>query len=208
MNIDDELSSFSRCRAKTLELTDSLNQQQLNYSPRDDKWSVGEVLHHLFLTEKTYRDDLAQLIELKKKGKRGVVNRSFSEIDLRFMFLPEFVMRLGEVPIAIFSSLMPRNMRNFLIRNRLVPFQNPSIASPRQGIAGDELRKMLTRSLAETEKLIRSNRSLNYNSMIHKHPILGVNTAPQLIHIQTLHEERHQAQIREIKGDRDFPSSR
>ncbi len=207
MSIDTEISAFGRCRTKTLEMTESLSQQQLDYSPAAERWSVGEVLHHLFLTEKTYRDDLAKLIELKKSGKRSVLNRSFSDIDIRFLFLPKFVMRLGEIPIGIFSNLMPRDFRDFLIRNRLIPFQNPSISDPQKGIAGAQLRKMLTASLAETEKLIRSNARLNFDSMIHKHPVLGINSAPQLIRIQTSHEERHQSQIKEIKNHRDFPSS-
>jgi len=207
MKINDELAELGRCRAKTLELIESLNQHQFDYSPGSDRWSVGEVLHHLFLTEKTYRDDMAKLVELKKSGKRSVVRRSFSEIDLRFFFLPEFVLRLGEIPMEIFTRLMPREIRDYLIRNRLIPFQNPSISAPRKGIARDELRRMLTASLGETEKLIRSNPSLNYDSMIHKHPILGINTVPQLVRIQSLHEERHQSQIKEIKNHRDFPSA-
>ncbi len=207
MNMDEELAEFKRCRAKTLELTESLNQRQMDFPPGTDKWSVGEVMHHLFLTEKTYRDDLVRLIELKKSGKRSVVRRSFSDIDLRFFFLPEFVMRLSEIPIEIFTRLMPGGIRDALIRNRLIPFQNPSVSAPKKGIAGDELRRMLTASFAETEKLIHSNSGLNYDSMIHKHPVLGINTAPELVHIQTLHEERHQSQIKDIKDDRDFPSA-
>ncbi len=207
MTIDEELDEFKRCRAKTLELTESLNQHQFDFSPGTDRWSVGEVLHHLFLTEKTYRDDLARLIDLKKSGKRSVVRRSFSDIDLRFLFLPEFVLRLGEIPMEICTRFMPGGFRDFLIRNRLVPFQNPSVSAPQKGIARDELRKMLTASMAATEKLIRSNPDLKYDSMIHKHPVLGINTAPELVRIQSLHEERHQSQIKEIKKDRDFPSA-
>ncbi len=207
MKIEDELSDFIRCRAKTLELITSLNQVQLDYSPGNDRWSVGEVLHHLLLTEKTYRDDLARLIELKKSGKRSVVERSFSDINLRFLFFPEFFYRLGEIPISICTRLMPMEIRDFLIRNRFIPFQNPSVSAPKKGIAGDELRRMLSTSIAETGALIRSNPKLNYDSMIHKHPILGVNSAPQLVRIQISHEERHQSQIKEIKKHRDFPSA-
>jgi hypothetical protein len=207
MNIETELGAFSRCRARTLAVTAPLIQRQMDYVPQSGKWSVGEVLHHLFLTERTYRGDLARLIELKKSGKESVLKRSFSEIDVTFLFLPKFVLRWGEIPMGIFSSLMPGAIRDFMIRNRLIPFQNPSIATPRKGIGVDELRGMLRTSIAETESLIRSNIGLDFNSMVHKHPILGVNTATELVRIQESHEERHQSQINEIMSHRGFPSN-
>jgi uncharacterized damage-inducible protein DinB len=58
-------------RAETLRLCAGVTQEQSEFMPAPEKWSVGEVLDHLLLAEKLYRDIFATLIELQKSGRRA-----------------------------------------------------------------------------------------------------------------------------------------
>ena len=45
----------------------SLDQAQLDRSPSEEKWSVGEVLHHLILVDMANKALLNRLVEREKK---------------------------------------------------------------------------------------------------------------------------------------------
>jgi hypothetical protein len=52
-------------RARTLRLCAGMTQAQSDYSPAVGKWSAGEVLDHLLLAEKLYRDIFVRLIQMQ-----------------------------------------------------------------------------------------------------------------------------------------------
>ena len=80
---------FRSVRTATLGLADTLSEQQAAFVPAPGKWSIGEVLDHLLLAEKLYRDRFAKLIELKKAGQKAELQSDFSEIDTSVLFIPK-----------------------------------------------------------------------------------------------------------------------
>src|SRR5437764_1176452 len=131
--LGESLEEFRRTRARTLALAGGLSQEQLDYVPAPGKWSVGEVLDHVLLAEGTNRGQVIKLIELKRAGRRPELRLTFADLNVSVAYLPRSALQLLETPLTLVSMLVPDGLRNYLTRNRLVPFQNPDVAAPRRG---------------------------------------------------------------------------
>ncbi len=191
------LGRVRRVRAKTLELVRGASQDQLDGRPAPGRWSPGEVLDHLILSDRIYRADIERLFELARAGERPLVRRSFADLNPSVLFFPKPLLPLLEPPLAVMNLFLPRSLRDRIARTRWIPAQNPDAAEPRRGRAGDALRRELEQSLAATEALFRSAGSLDLEAMEHEHPLLGRRDLDGLLGFIADHEERHQAQIRE-----------
>ncbi len=166
---------------------------------------MGEVLDHLLLGEALNRRNIAELIDLAKSGCRPYLKRTFADMNASIAYIPKAMLHFLEVPFRLWSMVVPRSVREFLIRNRLVPAQSPDVGIPRKGRSLDELRQELRTARQETEALFAANPTLDYHAMMHQHPLLGVNNVLQLLRIVALHEQRHQSQITDILAHRGFP---
>src|ERR1043165_8625391 len=205
--IEESLEEFRETRARTLALVGKLTQAELDYSPTRGKWSAGEVLDHVLLAEGTNRDQIARLIELKRSGRRPGLNLTFSDLDVSVARIPPSALSLFEAPLTLLNMFVPDSLRNYLTRNRLVPFQNPGVAAPRSGRPAPRLRDDLIASLRETEVLFQNHRDLDYGEMVIRHPLLGRYDVPGLLRFMSAHEQRHQSQINDIISDPRFPRS-
>ena len=204
-NYPAELDLFRSTRAATMSLADPLTEAQATFTPAPGKWSAGEVLDHILLAEKLYRDQFAQLIALAKVGKKAEITRSFNDIDISILSIPKAALPLMEIPFRMMSLFTPNFMREALIRYRVAPAQAPRIAEPRKGRALNDLRRDLQSSLAETVSLFDSSAGLDYRAMRSSHPLMGTNNLLQLVRLMTMHEQRHQEQIRIIERSPAFP---
>jgi uncharacterized damage-inducible protein DinB len=200
-----DLALFGAARQRTLELVAGLTQVQIEFSPAAGQWSVGEVLDHLLLAEALNRRDIAELINLAKSGRRPYLMRTFADVNVSMAYIPKSMLPYLEAPFRLFSMVVPRSAREFLTRYRLVPAQSPDIGTPRKGRSLDELRQELGSSLHEMEALFAAHPTLDYQAMIHQHPLMGVNNVLQLLRIVALHEQRHQSQLGDIVRLPGFP---
>jgi len=199
------LDRVRRVRRETLRLTGDLDQERLDRRPSPRRWSVGEVLDHLILSDRFYRGDVERLFELARAGERPVLRRSFADLDPSILFFPKRLLPLLEPPLAVMNLFMPRSLRDWIARNRLIPAQNPEISEPRPGRPAEELRHELAESLEETEAVFRDAEGLDLTAIEHYHPLLGKRDLAGLLDFIADHEERHQAQIREILSTRGRP---
>lgn len=202
------LEPFRAARSETLALAGAVNDQQASFTPAAGKWSIGEVLDHILLAEKLYRDRFEKLIAMKRAGQKPELRSSFEEINTSVMFIPRPVLPALEVPFRMLNLFLPGAVRETLTRHRIMPAQAPSIAIPRKGRGVEELRKELEESLALTEKLFHSNADLDFREMRLSHPLMGSNNVLQLVRIMTLHEQRHQEQIRAVQRAPGYPANR
>lgn len=194
----EEIDRFATTRVQTLALTNDLSQERLDRRPASGKWSIGEVLDHLLLSEEFYRGEIERLIDLARSGREPVLRRSFSDVDVSIGFIPKSLLSLFEIPITFAGLFVPNAVREAILRNRLIPAQNPSFATPRHGRSADELREELVASLAKTRAILETNTDLDYRRMVIQHPLMGSNDVPGMLRFLALHEQRHQDQIREI----------
>jgi len=205
LRLRTSLAEFRATRARTLALADGLSQEQLDYAPAPGKWSAGEVLDHLLLAEGANRGHVAKLIELKRGAQRPELSLTFSDLNVSIARVPRSALTLLETPLALLNTFVPDGLRNFLTRNRLVPFQNPDVAAPRSRRSAHRLRAELADSLRETEALFRNNPDLDYGGMVVRHPLLGSYDVPGLLRFMSAHEQRHQSQIADILSDPRLP---
>jgi len=193
-----ELASAQAARNGTLSMTTGLSQVQMDFSPGVGVWSVGEILDHLLLTDQIYRHEIAQLIDLARTGRRPFVSRTLVDFNISPAFIPRPLLPFSELPFRMFNLFMPRPVREFMFRYRLVPARNADIANPRKGRNISDLRGELESSIKQTTELLNANPGLNYRKLVFDHPLLGANNVLELLRILAAHELRHQDQIREI----------
>lgn len=194
-------------RTHTLAMVQKLSQSQMDYKPAPSKWSIGEVLDHLILGQRLNLSYIAEVIGMKKAGRRPVLRLSFTDVDVSIGYLPKSILPALEVPFSVLSMFLPDGVRDFMTRYRLVPAQNPELTAPRHSRPADELRNDLISCLKETEALLESNAHLDYGEMLIQHPLLGNNNVSGLLRFLALHEQRHQVQIEEILTSLRFPDA-
>jgi hypothetical protein len=202
-----ELEEFRATRRRTLAIAEQLTEEQLEFTPGPNQWSVGEVLDHMILAEQVNRRQIAKLIEMKRQGSVAELNLTFSDLNISVAGVSRYLLPLIEGPITFMNMFVPGGLRNYLTRHRLVPFRNPDVATPRPGRSATELFNDLTEALQGTEMLLRNNSDLDFNELILRHPLLGSYDVPGLLRFMAAHEQRHQSQINNIMASPRFPNS-
>ncbi len=203
--IPNELQDMKKARETTLDLVSELTQLQFDHTPRQGGWSIGEVLHHLILTDAIITKDVTDLLELHHAGKKTVVNRSLVEFDVSIAPIPKSFLKFAAVPFTINSRLLPKAMLNYMARSRWVPFRHPSAANPTSGLLAKDLRCDLTESHESLAAVFEGDPEVDYTRLIHKHPLFGVNNIVEVLVFGANHEGRHQEQIRDILRSADLP---
>ena len=201
-SVRESLDEFHETRARTLAMINGLTQDQLDFVPASNRWSIGEVLDHMLLGERLNRDQVARLIKLKQEGKRPELRLTLSDLNVSVAGLPRSLLPLFEAPLTLMNMFVPDGLRNYLTRTRVVSFRNPDQATPHAGRTAAELRGDLMASLQETEKLFQNNPDLDYEEMFIQHPLLGRYDVPGLLRFMSAHEQRHQSQIEQIATKR------
>jgi hypothetical protein len=199
------LARFRAVRDKTLAMVRILTQKQIDFSPADGVWSIGQNIDHLLLSEKLYRTQIHRLIALAREGKATNIDISLQQVNSSFGFIPREVMPIFSVPMKMFNMFVPHVVRENLIRYPLIPALNPSVSEPVRGRPLEELCQTLQSSIGETEELFRGQLPPNLKQMTLSHAILGNNNVGQILGILGAHEERHQGQIRTVIGNPNFP---
>ena len=203
----DSLNELASARAQTLRLVAPLSQPQLDFAPRPGKWSIGEILDHLLLAEGLYRGEIARLIELKRAGRRPYIKRSFDDINVSPLHLPDVVLPWLTLPLAVMNIFVPAIVRELATEYIPLPMRNPDRATPRPRRRGEDLRAGLVSSLAETRALLATHADLDFREMVSEHPLMGASNVPQILTFLARHERRHQSQIGRVRADPRFPVS-
>lgn len=203
--VEQSLNEFRATRERTLATAGGLTQEQLDFAPGPNRWSVGEVLDHIGLATGINSDQIARLIELKNAGRNPTLDLSFSDLNISIAYVPRSLLSFFAVPLTFLNTLVPNSVRNYLTRNVVVPFQNPDAAAPRRGRTVSALNSDLTGSLKKTEALFQNYPHLNYEEMVLRHPLLGSYDVPGLLRFMAAHEQRHQSQINHIIASPQFP---
>lgn len=203
--IERALAELAAARAQTLAAIAPLSQPQLDFSPVPGCWSIGEVVDHVMLAEALYRGEIARLVDLARQGRRPYLKRSFAEINVSPLHLPNQVLTMLEVPFGIMSRLIPGPVRSLVTEFPILPTRNPDLATPKARRPAAGLRAALADSLAATRALVEANHDLDFTRMISEHPLTGPSTAPQILEFLAQHERRHQRQMERVRGDSRFP---
>lgn len=203
------LPALDRVRATreaTLDLVADLSQEQLDHRPAPGRWSAGEVLDHLALTDRVYARDLTDLTERAAAGEGTRLRRTFADLDPSILFLPRSALPFLELPLTVMSRLLPTRLRDTLASARWLPAHHPDRTTPRPNRPRDDLLRELASGPDEIATILEAHPELDPDSLTHSHPLLGVHTVPQLLHFLADHEARHHGQLRDVLGKTGFPS--
>lgn len=192
-----ELELLRASRAQTLSRIEALSQAQIDFSPAPDKWSAGEIVHHLILSEEIARRDVHELIQLTRSGQRPLLERSFADFDIAPAFVPKSLLALApvETSFKLFMAVFPDCLRDLAVRSNLFKAQHAEEATPTRGLPKADLCDGLSTALRETEDLFAANADLPWDRMIRRHPLSGTTTVPRAVRLLALHEQRHHDQI-------------
>jgi uncharacterized damage-inducible protein DinB len=159
-----------------LDAVEQLSEEQWNFKPGPLRWSVGQVVEHIMLSESLLFNAVEQALaakpnpewETKTKGKLELLERVMPSRDRRAQ-APEIIRPLSKLP-------RPEVMSRF-----------------------KEVR-------AKTIKFVeQTNAPLKQHTYDHPFPVFSTLNAHQWLMYIPLHHIRHNKQIAEVKADPKFP---
>ena len=157
-------------RKKIVDLTSSLNDEELNFKSTEDSWSVLDILQHIMKIEIIFY--MAIKNSLKPENKL----ESF-----------DYIYR-----IDIFT-------RNFIL-NRKNKMKAPPVAAPDDDMSYDQIVSRLERNRQNVKKIIFSNLNKDLFAQGSVYPITGDKAINVFLWLDLLgvHDQKHYEQIKEI----------
>jgi hypothetical protein len=152
----------------------SLDQGQVDWKPAPGRWSVGEVLHHLVLSNRSFARAVAKLAD---QGRRE-----------------------GRAAAADSRRSWPR-LRSFADVAASGPVKNPDRVTPTHGLLVEQLRHDLVEAHRAVEAQIPALAGLDLAALRLPHPLGFELNLYQWTDITGAHERRHLAQIEAILAD-------
>jgi hypothetical protein len=164
-------------RDQVLKESSTLTDAQWNFKTAPDRWSVGEVVHHLALAE-------ALLFDLQQKQVSGPAATAEQLAAVK-----------GKD--AIIRKAVPDRTKKFQAPEPLQPGKDSKLTTQKDILAAFRERRTKTIDYASKTKDDLRNR-------VGESPV-GPMDAYQSLLFMAAHSERHLAQLREVKADPNFP---
>jgi uncharacterized damage-inducible protein DinB len=206
VRIEQAFDELATVRAATSAAAAGLTQPQLDFRPGAGRWSIGEIVDHLLLAEQLYRREIEGLIVLKRAGKRPYLTRSFADVNVAPIFVPDAMLSWLDLPFRLINRVVPAAVREAMMEYPLLPMRNPTVGQPRAGRSGVDLRAELAGSLERTHALLSANHDIDFSELVFDHPLMGANNVLQILHFLAAHERRHQGQIADVRRRAGFPA--
>lgn len=158
----------------------SLNQAQADWRPAPDRWSVGEVLHHLVLSNRSFARVVGKLVE------RGRREGPAARPDARRSW--------------------PR-LRTIADVKASGPVRNPDRVTPTHGLPIEQLCRELVESHQAVALQIPDLAGLDLAALRFPHPLGFELNLFQWADITGAHERRHLHQIETVLAGEGSPSA-
>lgn len=168
-------------RAMLLAASRNLTQAQLDFQPAEDRWSIGENLCHLALTEKGVGRLISMKVAQAQKAEKHVAIETPSQLT------------------SLDAYDIPNNKRKMKV-------PDPKL-TPRHGIAKDELFTRLDESRNALRTSFASLAEYDLAAHTFPHPVFGEINLYQWILFIGHHERRHLNQINSVLADPRFPAT-
>jgi hypothetical protein len=161
----------------------ALTIQQLNWRPAPGSWSIGQCLHHLINTNKTYIPIFENIISGKYK-------KTFWE------------------KISPFSKSIGKSMIDSLGKDMKQIFKAPKIFQPSNKNIPQSITEDFLAHQQNLLELFEKMKSPDFDEYVITSPVSGLITFRLRDFQQAMcnHEERHLAQALRIKNHENFPS--
>jgi hypothetical protein len=158
----------------------SLGQAQADWRPAPDRWSVGEVLHHLVLSNCSFALVVRKLVD---RGRReGLSARPYG--------------RRSWPRLRVIADVQVSG-----------PVRNPERVTPGRGLPVEQLRRELVESHRAVGLQIPELAGLDLGALRFPHPLGFELNLFQWADIAGAHERRHLHQIETVLAAEGFPSA-
>jgi hypothetical protein len=166
-------AELAASRARLLDSAAPLSDADFSFSPQADRWSIGEILHHLMLTEGGVVRVLQKLADKAEKAGLG--------------------------PDPGTSSIL-HSLDRLHIETVVEKIVAGASVVPTKGAPARELREGLAGSRAALMKALELCERFDMTQMQFPHPVFGMLDAYQWVLFVAQHEERHRRQIESVKA--------
>lgn len=177
------IEEFGKVTAEAKSLFGNLSSGQLNWKPAPEKWSIGQCLDHLIVSNTTYYPPLNEVISGKHRN-------SFYQ-NLKFV---------------------SRFFGNYLIKETgpvvAKPMKSPLAFVPSQSEISGSIIADFEKHQKEFSSLLHQLEKVDLENTVVSSPALGIITynLADLLTILTGHEQRHLAQAKNVMNHPKFPN--
>ncbi len=163
---------------------ETLNNQQLNWKPSMDKWSIAECVDHLTVTNKLYLDKIEYQLSLKK------IHCDDSKELVRHKILGKLIIK----------SVDPSNLK---------PTKTFKVFYPTSSQYDNSVLKNLIETELKLIHIVKNSVNSNFNNYIISSPVSGIikENLCDVFEIIRLHNKRHLLQIDKLLSLAQFPGS-
>ena len=190
-----------------------LSQEQFDFKPGRDDWSVGEIAHHIALTEQTFQGTLRELFEKGAESGAAIKNVGINELAMGPSIIPQSILQ-GllqfpgvRAPISLGASFMPSFIQSFILANPIMKIRTAPALEPKAGLPRQELLGQLKRLRTVTLALVEPLGDKDLSRYQWQHPLLGRRDVYSTLEMLADHDQRHLIQVERIKRARAFPSA-
>ncbi|MGD2092779.1 MAG: DinB family protein [Candidatus Aminicenantes bacterium] len=169
--LSEIVNEIENARTTLFRTVEGLSQKEFDKQPDSGQWSVGEILHHIYILENQVTKLLEKQVEKAKK--RGIG------------------------PDLNTESLI-KSLDRFAFETAETKLKAPSSVEPRQGIEKKKLIELLQHSRTALLEIVSAAGSYDLSELIFPHPILGRLNMYEWILLIGKHDDRHRTQIENI----------
>jgi hypothetical protein len=170
---------------------------------------VGEVAHHVGLTEDFLIRSAGEILSSAGEGGRVTKKVSLDQLPLGPQFVPHSVLRLPFVlgPITLMSRVTPRFVQSVILANPLIKARTAPQLEPRAEIPRRELLGFLARVRRSTLSTLEAVKDRDLSQFCWRHPLMGSQDIYGVVDLMASHDQRHERQIDRITRHPRFPKS-
>ncbi len=169
--LSEIVNEIKEARTTLFSVVGGLPQKEFDKKPDPGQWSVGEILHHIYLFETQIARLLARQVEKAKKRGLGADRNDGSLI---------------------------RSLDRFALETTERKLKAPPSLEPRQGIEKKKLLELLQHSRSELLDIVSEASSYDLSELVFPHPTFGRLNMYEWILLVGKHDNRHKTQIENV----------
>lgn len=197
-------------RTQVLSMVSGSSQEQLDFKPSVEVWSVGEIAHHIGLAEQGIMGIAKSVVQGAGTGASASKNVGYDDLPMTPTMLPKSVFRLAPIlkPFAFTMRFMPASLHNFIISNPVVKVKTAPNLEPKARMERREIIAFLNQVREETLQWLDSVKDRDLSRYHWEHHLLGHHDIYGTLEVVTDHDHRHLQQIEGVKKNPKFPASK
>lgn len=208
--LNDGLDRMRTQRTQVLSLISALSQEELNFKPASDAWSVGEIAHHIGLAEQGLIKIAKDVVRSAGASQSGSKDVAYDELPITPTGVPKSVFSLAPVlkPFAWTMRFMPSPVHQFILSNPLVKAKTAPNLEPKAGMDRKEIITFLNEVRDDTLRWLDTVKDRDLSRYHWDHHLLGHNDVYGTLDVLADHEHRHLQQMEGVKKNPKFPASK